>query len=58
MEFKVNSGCIGCGLCTGIAPEVFALGGSGMAEVIAQPADPAAAKDAMEQCPVSAIEEL
>ena len=31
-----ESSCIGCGLCTGTAPEVFELSGS-VASVIAQP---------------------
>ncbi|MCI2055913.1 MAG: ferredoxin [Oscillibacter sp.] len=57
MAFKVNDSCIGCGLCTGIASEVFELGDDGHAHVIAQPADPAQAREAKEQCPVSAIEE-
>ncbi|MCI2059165.1 MAG: ferredoxin [Oscillibacter sp.] len=57
MAFKVNENCIGCGLCTGIAPDVFELSDEGHAVVKAQPADPAQAKEAEEQCPVSAIEE-
>lgn len=56
MAFKVNDSCIGCGLCTGIAPEVFEMD-EGHARVKAQPSDPAQAQDAMSQCPVSAIEE-
>jgi len=57
MAFKVNDSCIGCGLCTGVAPEVFELGDAGQARVIAQPSDPAKAREAKDQCPVSAIEE-
>ena len=57
MAFRVNDSCIGCGLCTGVAPEVFELTDAGVATVKAQPADPALAREAKEQCPVSAIEE-
>ena len=53
-----ESSCIGCGLCTGTAPEVFELSGS-VASVIAQPtaANEAAAREALEACPVAAIHE-
>ena len=53
-----ESSCIGCGLCTGTAPEVFELSGS-VASVIAQPtaANEAAASEALEACPVDAIHE-
>ena len=49
--------CIGCGMCPGIAPEVFQMGGSGKAEAFA----PATAEnkdsvqEAIDSCPVSAI---
>lgn len=29
-----ESGCIGCGLCTQVCPEVFEMGDFGVAEVI------------------------
>lgn len=56
MEFRVNSNCIGCGLCVSLVPEVFAMTDAGTAEVIRQPEDPAPALEAQEQCPASAIE--
>ena len=59
MKFFVNSDCIGCGLCTSVCPEVFSM----TDENVAQAADAelagqtaALAQQAMEQCPVSAIE--
>ena len=50
--------CIGCGLCVGLCPEVFAMGGDGNAEVIAERILPGAAAlclRAEEECPVEAI---
>ena len=56
-KYKVNENCIGCGLCTGIAPDVFQLGDSGLAEAVAEASDEAAAEEAKESCPAQAIEE-
>lgn len=50
--------CIGCGVCAGICPEVFAMAANDKAAVIADPVPPAhekAASEAAESCPVSAI---
>lgn len=58
MEAKVDkSGCIGCGLCAGTCPEVFAMGDDGLADVIADPTAEtiASAKEAAEGCPVTVI---
>jgi ferredoxin len=52
MAIKVE-GCIGCGACAGVAPDVFELGDDGLAKVIGD--DEAAAKEAAESCPVEAI---
>lgn len=60
MKYFVNDNCIGCGLCNGICPEVFIMAGTGMAEAADQqvPAElEAAALEAMEGCPVQAIEQ-
>ena len=60
MKYKVNDGCIGCGLCTGTCPEVFHMTDEGVAEAIAEEVaaeNEAAAADAMSGCPVGAIEE-
>ncbi len=49
--------CIGCGLCTSIAPDVFALNADGAAEAVADTTDAnaEAVKQAIEGCPVAAI---
>ncbi len=52
--------CIGCGLCTSMASEVFGFGDDGLAENILNAEIPAdledVVKEAAESCPVSAIE--
>jgi ferredoxin len=53
----VDESCIACGLCTGDAPENFAMGES-FAFVQKQPETPDeedACETAMESCPVQAI---
>ncbi len=59
-KFKVNENCIGCGACTGICPEVFDLNDDGIAFNILGEEVPtdleSSAKDALDSCPVSAIE--
>lgn len=48
--------CVGCGVCTTIAPDVLVIGDDGLAEAIADAADEAAVTEAAESCPVQAIE--
>lgn len=52
-------GCIGCGACAGVAPDVFEINADGVAECIyGEEIDEAYAEDAAsaaEACPVSAI---
>ena len=51
--------CLGCGICTGICPEVFSLGPEPYAVVLLNPVPAhlvAAVKDAANQCPEEAIE--
>ena len=54
--------CIGCGLCTSIASEVFAFGDDGLAEnVLGSDKElpeevQASVQEAAESCPTSAIE--
>jgi ferredoxin len=50
--------CIGCGLCTGVAPEIFTIGDDGKSEVVVEELPEeleAAAEDSAAQCPVQAI---
>lgn len=45
--------CIGCGLCTSLAPSVFEFDDEGKAKVVLEDAD--AAAEAAASCPVQAI---
>lgn len=50
--------CIGCGVCTSVAPSIFDMNDDGKAEPIVDevPAgEEAVAEEAMESCPVGAI---
>lgn len=54
-----REGCISCGLCAEICPEVFRIADDGIAEVIEEdvPADfESKAVEAQDSCPVSVIE--
>ena len=54
----VDTNCIGCGLCNGTAPDIFAMADDGSAAFVAkQPAGPEAelAAQALSECPVGAI---
>jgi len=58
MQFAVNDNCIACGLCTGICPDVFSLEGD-KAQAVQEDVKgevEAKGKEAMESCPVDAIE--
>ena len=60
MKYFVNENCIACGLCTSVCPEVFSMGDEGTAVAIPEDvsdADAESAAEAMDSCPVSAIEE-
>ena len=53
-----RSGCIGCGLCASVCPEVFRMADDGLAEVYVDPVPDgaeASAAEAQEGCPVSVI---
>lgn len=50
--------CLGCGICEGIAPDVFNLGAEPYAVVLLNPVPEkyhADVKEAVEQCPEEAI---
>lgn len=52
-----RSGCIGCGICEEICPNVFRIDDEGLAEVYAdiEEADEEKAIEARDSCPVSVI---
>lgn len=56
MKVKVNEGCLGCGACTGICPDVFELDDEGLAKVIVEETEDPAVQDAIDSCPVGVIE--
>lgn len=56
--FIDRDGCISCGLCTDICPDVFRMADDGLAEVYVDEVpeeSEACAKDAEDSCPVSVI---
>ena len=59
MKAKVDkSACIGCGLCAGIAPDVFRMDDDGVAEAYqdATEGNKDAVQEAIDSCPTSAID--
>jgi ferredoxin len=58
-KVKVNKDmCVGCGACTAICGDVFALGDDGLAEAVAEATEAtlSSVEDAASSCPVGAIE--
>ncbi len=59
MKVYVNESCIGCGLCASTCPEVFQMMEQNVAEAsegAVPPREEGRALEALENCPVSAIE--
>ncbi|MDE7229647.1 MAG: ferredoxin [Oscillospiraceae bacterium] len=51
-----RDGCIGCGVCAEVCPDVFRIAGDGLSEIIAQPeGNEEAVQEAAESCPVEVI---
>ena len=60
MKFYVNEDCIGCGLCASTCSEVYSMKDDNVAVAISTEIDASlvsSATEAMENCPVSAIEQ-
>lgn len=60
MKYYVNEQCIGCGMCNALCPSVFEMNENGLAEAVDNDVDEADINDAQEavdSCPVGAIEE-
>ena len=59
MKVEVNKDiCIGCGLCTNIAPDVFSMNDEGKAKAIdgeIAEKDQPLVEEAVNSCPISAI---
>ena len=58
MTAHVNENCIGCGLCTGISPDVITMTDEGTAAARDEifPEQEPQVQEAAESCPVNAIE--
>ena len=57
MKAEVIEGCISCGLCMSVCPEVFRMSDEGVSEVYQQPTpeNEDSVREAAEGCPVSVI---
>ena len=57
MVMRIEAGCIGCGVCESVCPEVFRITSEGTAEVYAQPdaSVESSAREAADRCPVQVI---
>jgi len=55
MQVKIIEGCIACGVCESICPEVFTVTDTSVAKQEAVPGQEAACRDAAKACPVDVI---
>ena len=58
MKVKVNEGCISCGACVTLCPEVFQFNDEGTAEAVGNVSEEnlERAKSARDGCPVDVID--
>lgn len=58
MKAIINEGCIGCGQCEVVCPEVFRMNDDGIAVVCGDVTEELliSAEEAAEECPVAIIE--
>lgn len=58
MKAKVNEGCISCGMCVSLCPEVFRFNDEGVAEAYVDITEETMeeAENARDNCPVSVID--
>lgn len=58
MKAKVNEGCIACGMCVSLCPEVFRFNDEGLAEAYTDITEETMeeAENARDNCPVSVID--
>lgn len=51
-----RDGCIGCGVCAEVCPDVFRIADDGLSEIIAKPeGNEEAVQEAADSCPVEVI---
>lgn len=55
MKVKIEDGCIACGACESVCPEVFSIEDIAIVNESAVAANEDCAKEAAEACPVSVI---
>lgn len=58
MKAVINEGCIGCGQCASVCPEVFVMNDEEFAEVHGEvtPENRPQVDEAVDSCPVAVIE--
>lgn len=58
MKYYVNENCIGCGFCCDVCSEIFKMTSDGVAKAEDKDTNNEKAAEAMDGCPVGAIEEI
>jgi ferredoxin len=55
MHVSIVAGCIACGVCESLCPEVFTVTDNSMADPMAVPGNEDACREAARACPVDVI---